>query len=552
VARSGTRGLLQALTIAGVVALLAGSAAAVCGDATGDGDVTVSDGVQALRAAGGLSSVCDDRCDVDASGSITVTDGVNILRQAAGLSSVRNCPDTDDRVASLIGHTLGVFGPLTKVGAVGSAGATAAAAPCENAGGQVQQSASGFTFDDCQLEGVVITGFLGTADGSLDFSQLAIRRLSSGDVLTLAGNLSVGDVDGNPSLSGVLDASTPILGAYVITFQQVVTGPQGTTLDGGLAFDLTDANIQNVTGVTVTLTGGTNLPVTVTFGNAGARDFTYHTDTDDLTPVSNTPTPTPTATPPVARLQLYNIDDKIEGFLNGTSVLTAMTGPGQPTDTGLVDVPGLRCGDNTFEFRVTNNPGGGGYTFGVLFQFGEGEDLVRVVDRKCGDVGIQGCDGNNTTVGEVAKDVTIFCVPCGPCTAGAGTCANPLQIPATGRIQIHGITRGASALANACSGTGSDGPESVFSFTPSAIGCYEFGTCGTDFDSQLSVTQGTCGGSGPSCFDDNQPCSVGGPHELTFGFFDAGQSLTIVLDGADASQSGTYTLDVRPSGRCIF
>lgn len=551
--RSGTRKLLAALLVAAFVAGVAPPAGAVCGDANGDGDVTVTDGVQALRAAADLSSVCDDRCDVDGSGAITVSDGVNILRAAADLSSVRSCTDAADRVASVIGHTLGVFGPITKVGAVGSA-ATTAAAPCENAGGDVQHTASGFVFDQCEIDDVVVTGFLGApGDGSLDFSSITFRPKSSTDTLTLAGNLSVGDAGGNPELTGQLDASTPILGSYVITFQQVVTGPQGGTLDGVLSFDLTDANIQNVTGIAVTLTGGTHLPVVVTFASGPARNFTYDVNTDQLVPGGTTPTPTPIATPPAARLRLFNVDDQIEGILNGTSVLTAQsTGPNATDDTGFVSVPGLHCGDNTFEFRVTNNPGGGGYTFGVQLQYGSGSGLTTVVDRACGQVGVQGCNGNDTTVGEVVKDVTFFCVPCGPCTAGAGTCANPLQIPGTGLVQIHGVTRGASRLANACSGTGSAGPESVFRFTPSTTGCYEFGTCGTSFDSQLSVVAGTCGGPGASCFDDNQPCDSGGPHELTFGFFDGGQPLTIVLDGADASQSGTYTLDVRPSGRCIF
>ncbi len=59
-----------------------------CGDANGDGEVTVSDGVNALRAAAELSTTCTlETCDVDRDGSITVTDGVNILRRAAGLSA---------------------------------------------------------------------------------------------------------------------------------------------------------------------------------------------------------------------------------------------------------------------------------------------------------------------------------------------------------------------------------------------------------------------------------------------------------------------------------
>jgi len=65
----------------------------VCGDADGSGTATLSDGVQILRAAAGLDSVCTlARCDVDGSGAVSVTDGVQILRAAAGLPFVADCP----------------------------------------------------------------------------------------------------------------------------------------------------------------------------------------------------------------------------------------------------------------------------------------------------------------------------------------------------------------------------------------------------------------------------------------------------------------------------
>lgn len=65
----------------------------LCGDADLSGAVTVTDGVQVLRAAASLSSACTPaRCDVDGSGTVSVTDGVNVLRAAAGLSSVSDCP----------------------------------------------------------------------------------------------------------------------------------------------------------------------------------------------------------------------------------------------------------------------------------------------------------------------------------------------------------------------------------------------------------------------------------------------------------------------------
>lgn len=65
----------------------------ICGDADLSGAVTVTDGVQTLRAAAELSSSCTAaRCDVDGSGAITVSDGVNVLRAAADLPIDANCP----------------------------------------------------------------------------------------------------------------------------------------------------------------------------------------------------------------------------------------------------------------------------------------------------------------------------------------------------------------------------------------------------------------------------------------------------------------------------
>ena len=64
----------------------------LCGDADGSGAVTVTDGVQVLRQAAGLSSACTLAvCDVDHSGTTTVADGVNALRAAAGLPAISPC-----------------------------------------------------------------------------------------------------------------------------------------------------------------------------------------------------------------------------------------------------------------------------------------------------------------------------------------------------------------------------------------------------------------------------------------------------------------------------
>ena len=90
----GTRGTTAAVLVMGLLIWLAAAPAAaqVCGDADGNGEVTVLDGVQALRAAADLSSVCDAGCDVDGNGTISVSDGVNVLRAAADLAFTPNCP----------------------------------------------------------------------------------------------------------------------------------------------------------------------------------------------------------------------------------------------------------------------------------------------------------------------------------------------------------------------------------------------------------------------------------------------------------------------------
>ncbi len=78
-----------------LVLLASGVAAAAdtCGDADGSGAVSVTDGVQTLRAAAGLGSSCTPaRCDLDGSGSVSVSDGVNVLRAAAGLTVNLACP----------------------------------------------------------------------------------------------------------------------------------------------------------------------------------------------------------------------------------------------------------------------------------------------------------------------------------------------------------------------------------------------------------------------------------------------------------------------------
>ncbi len=86
----------------GCLLLVSSAHAQVCGDADGDGQVSVTDGVNVLRAAAGLSGNCPRaECDVDGNGIVTVTDGVIVLRAAAGLPVTLACAPEASRPGDL-------------------------------------------------------------------------------------------------------------------------------------------------------------------------------------------------------------------------------------------------------------------------------------------------------------------------------------------------------------------------------------------------------------------------------------------------------------------
>src|SRR5262249_25682298 len=128
------------------------------------GSVSVTDGVQTLRFAAGLSSSCTlEKCDVDGNGAVTVTDGVNVLRKAAGLTIAENCQSRDAKVAPLLRNTVPIFGGLTKTS--GGAQAADAANLCENEG---QGGTSTFDpnlgeldFTNCLIDGLLYDGTIG-------------------------------------------------------------------------------------------------------------------------------------------------------------------------------------------------------------------------------------------------------------------------------------------------------------------------------------------------------------------------------------------------------
>ena len=282
-----------------LAAMSARAEAQECGDADGSGTVTVTDGVQALRAAAGLSSSCTgSTCDIDGSGSVTVTDGVNVLRKAAGLAITENCGGVDAQVEALLGSalpTLSIFGSLTKLGTSAQAkmGASAQAAGqsiCENPAGQflVDEATGEITFVDCQFGGFAFDGTLGASGNTISF-DLEFTDLATEEFVSFLGDLTTEQSGENSVLAGNLevDFSDPDLSSVAVTFENVVSDPTGKSIGGSVLFDASDSGIEGVTGIRVGFTPSTVVPVQVILVDQSTLDFNFDTVSGDLTPVTN-------------------------------------------------------------------------------------------------------------------------------------------------------------------------------------------------------------------------------------------------------------------------
>jgi len=280
---------------AAVVFVTCGSASAqICGDADNSGSVTVTDGVQALRAAAALASTCTaSLCDIDGSGSITVTDGVNVLRKAAGIAITESCPpqSVDEQVQTLLKSTLPVFGDLTKLG-TGAQAAGTSSGICENVDGDAvfDQETSTIEFSNCQLEGFIYDGSLGVFGDEttlvLSF-DLDTTDLATDEFFSLGGDLSFRATDTGSVITGNLDASFSAFGDVSVAFEEIGTDANGNFVSGSLLLDASTSDIEGVTGIRVGFATTTVVPVSVFFSDQTERDFTFDTVSGDLTPVSN-------------------------------------------------------------------------------------------------------------------------------------------------------------------------------------------------------------------------------------------------------------------------
>jgi len=266
-----------------VAALTAGSirsaAAQTCGDANDDDAVSVTDGVQALRAAADLSTTCGEGCDVDGSGAITVTDGVNILRQAAGLSFAAACEFTGEEANEVVTPTTGIFGAVHAIPNIG--GAEAAGTPeCENDGtvNVVETDTQTIAaFVNCALDGDILDGAVARRTLAnavvVGFDALTITRIKTGRSLTFSGQLALGDSDAGKRLSGTLKVESEARGSFTLRFTRVLIIANGSPRDGDLLIDLADADGGTIDSILIVFDAGNELAVRVQLRNQQVKQF---------------------------------------------------------------------------------------------------------------------------------------------------------------------------------------------------------------------------------------------------------------------------------------
>lgn len=286
-------------------ALGAGAAhAQLCGDADGNGNVSVTDGVQALRAAASLPSSCTaGRCDVDGNGSISVTDGVNVLRKAAGLAITEACPGGSTN--ALVRGFVGEMTKIARIAGVSSAHFHAAAAgstPCDE--GFIELDGQTSRFENCRFGNIVIDGAVTTTTILSDpenqrfirsdvYEQYEVRFLDIDFTFRQDGTSTV-DIDSkanrlveNATLTIFTAQSATGQDEYTLRKVNLTTDTQtGSVLTGELVTALAAAGVAGIKAVTLGFVVGTVADVDVEFDDGRFEAFTYDLVSGELTPAA--------------------------------------------------------------------------------------------------------------------------------------------------------------------------------------------------------------------------------------------------------------------------
>lgn len=273
------------ILVVGLGGIAAPAAAQVCGDADGNGSVSVVDGVQTLREAAGLPSVCTAAtCDVDGNGSVSVTDGVNVLRKAAGLTIVENCG------GSVAGQPATVLGEIHTLLEIGVAYATSSpVAACDNpVDGTVEfdtlEGETTTSFTTCQVGEVILYGDVTVGPTLLTFGFFEADTVPDEDFIAdYDGELTLGTSGAGRSLTGPVDVTTESASTFVVDFNGAVV-TNGVLTGGSVTVDLADSDISDqFTSLALTFDGSGFANVTATDGGGGTSTYRLEIATGNVT-----------------------------------------------------------------------------------------------------------------------------------------------------------------------------------------------------------------------------------------------------------------------------
>lgn len=259
--------------------------AQVCGDADGSGTVSVSDGVQTLRAAAGLATTCTTAvCDVDGSGAVTVTDGVSVLRKAAGLLIAENCGGSSAQPDTVLGE----LQPLLRYGFAHATGAPVSS--CANAPDgeiDVETDTDGTTtsFFSCRVNDVELNGDVTVGDTTLSLSFFEADTVGDGDFIAdYDGDLTLGGASGGRVLNGTIDITTESADTLTMTVANLVVA-NGVLTSGGATVDFAASGLADAfQRMDFAFDGSGIATVTATQANGGTATYRLDIATGNLVP----------------------------------------------------------------------------------------------------------------------------------------------------------------------------------------------------------------------------------------------------------------------------
>ncbi len=265
----------------------------LCGDVDDSKSVTVTDGVQVLRAAAELSSDCTLAvCDADVNGEIGVTDGVIVLRKAAGLTITDDCIPDDGRPGLQLSHLVQATQPL-----VSAVLATMLQHVTDTVDGNSFACDNGedgtydiafsdgeqdTSFSDCLVGNTLINGDIENANDDPILS-VEIGDVRTDETISFEGTdgsalLGINTVDG-VKYSGRLDASPSFAddtSDFLLVVQNLQVSASGFPAGGFLQFVLTeDSNVTGVHEIKVFYDGSNLARVLVTFTDGSFKNYKF-------------------------------------------------------------------------------------------------------------------------------------------------------------------------------------------------------------------------------------------------------------------------------------